>query len=110
LLVGQSFDKMTSFLDGTCDFLVGEKKGESEEHAVHEHHQATHFLGHLPLEGHDGDKHNDEHEEEHAHVATHAISINFLFRTTFAGTPQQPRYRHCCWNGCTFRRDLQHLR
>ena len=50
----------------------GEAQGDHNKDDIENEHDAAHGLGHLPVEGEDGDEDQHEHEEEHANVAAHA--------------------------------------
>ena len=43
---------------------LGEAQGDDDKDEVEDHHEAPHGLGHLPVEGQDGDEDEDQHEEQ----------------------------------------------
>ena len=79
--LGQSYcpQRMNSLLSGSeraNDPALREAEGDDDEDKVEDHHDATHRLRHLPLEGDDGDEDEEQHDEEHPDRATDADAVH----------------------------------
>ena len=79
--LGQSYcpQRMNSLLSGSeraNDPALWEAEGDDDEDKVEDHHDATHRLRHLPLEGDDGDEDEEQHDEEHPDRATDADAVH----------------------------------
>jgi hypothetical protein len=71
-----------SKLNGAGEPAGGEAQRDHNKDDIQDEHDPAHGLGHLPLEGEDGEEDQHEHEEEHADVAAHAFKkgLSFLLR------------------------------
>ena len=82
---------MNSLLCGSeraNDPALWEAEGDDDEDKVEDHHDATHRLRHLPLEGDDGDEDEEQHDEEHPDRATDADAVHLKQRISTYSSPQ----------------------
>ena len=74
-----------------------EAEGDDHEDAVEDEHDAAHHLGHLPLEGQDGDEDDQQHREQHRDVAAHPgrVHVDGLLVDSAEDEPgQRQTHRH----------------
>ena len=91
--LGQSYcpQRMNSLLSGSeraNDPALWEAEGDDDEDKVEDHHDATHRLRHLPLEGDDGDEDEEQHDEEHPDRATDADAVHLKQQISTYSSPQ----------------------